>query len=95
MLSPHHFTFTSGLQIDVAALHFLNKYKHVNLHVSHELTAEAVTQVLSCEYCKIFKKIFFEKHLETAASVTGECEKNALSSTSGSTLLSSPTNSFL
>ena len=36
MLSPHYFTFTSSLQIDVAALHFLNKYKHVSLHVSHE-----------------------------------------------------------
>ena len=26
------------------------------------------TQVLSCEYCEIFKNIYFEKHLRTAAS---------------------------
>ena len=30
---------------------------------------EIPTQVLSCEYCEIFKKTYFEKHLRTAASV--------------------------
>ena len=29
---------------------------------------ETPTQVLSCEYCKIFKKTYFEEHLRTAAS---------------------------
>ena len=27
------------------------------------------TQVLTCLYCEIFKKIYFEEHLQTAASV--------------------------
>ena len=27
------------------------------------------TQVLSCEYCEIFKNTYFEEHLQTAASV--------------------------
>ena len=26
------------------------------------------TQVLSCEYCEIFKNTYFEEHLQTAAS---------------------------
>ena len=29
---------------------------------------EVATQVFSCEYCKIFKKTYFEEHLRTAAS---------------------------
>ena len=28
---------------------------------------ETQTQVVSCEYCKIFNTIYFEKHLQTAA----------------------------
>ena len=34
------------------------------------LLKETLTQVLSCEYCKIFKKIYFEEHLREAASET-------------------------
>ena len=30
---------------------------------------EIPTQVLSCEYCEIFKNTYFEEHLRTAASV--------------------------
>ena len=30
---------------------------------------EIPTQVLSCEYCEIFKNTYFEEHLQTAASV--------------------------
>ena len=29
---------------------------------------EIPTQVLSCEYCEIFKNTYFEEHLQTAAS---------------------------
>ena len=29
---------------------------------------EIATQVFSCEYCKIFKKTYFEEHLRTATS---------------------------
>ena len=29
---------------------------------------EVATQVFSCEYCKHFKKTYFEEHLRTAAS---------------------------
>ena len=31
---------------------------------------ETPTQVFSCEYCKIFKNIYFEEHLPRAASVS-------------------------
>ena len=30
---------------------------------------ETPTQVFLCEYCEIFKKTYFEKHLRTTASV--------------------------
>ena len=30
---------------------------------------EIPTQVLSCEYCEIFRNTYFEEHLQTAASV--------------------------
>ena len=30
------------------------------------------TQVFSCEYCEIFKNIYFEEHLRTAASDLNE-----------------------
>ena len=33
------------------------------------LLKETPTQVLFCEYCKIFKNTYFEKHLRTTASV--------------------------
>ena len=29
-------------------------------------------QVFSCDYCKIFKNIYFEKHLRMAASMMGK-----------------------
>ena len=29
---------------------------------------ETLTQIFCCEYCKFFKKIYFEKHLQTTAS---------------------------
>ena len=32
---------------------------------------ETPTQAFSCEYCKIFKNTYFEKHLQTAASNSG------------------------
>ena len=31
---------------------------------------EISTHVFSCEYCESFKDIYFEEHLQTAASVT-------------------------
>ena len=53
MFSPHHFTFTSSLQVDVAALYFPTQYKHVSPHVIQE------TYGHSC-YCKMFKKYFIK-----------------------------------
>ena len=35
---------------------------------AYNFTKENPTQVFSCEYCKIFKKAYFEEHLRTAAS---------------------------
>ena len=37
-------------------------------------------QVFPCEYCKIFKNIYFEEHLQTAASknCSGNLDKNKL-----------------
>ena len=32
------------------------------------LIRDSITQVFSCEHCKIFKNTFFEKHLRTAVS---------------------------
>ena len=37
---------------------------------------EASTQVLSCEYCKIFKNIYFEEHLRTTASALNIVQNN-------------------
>ena len=31
------------------------------------LLKETPTQLLSCEYCEIFKKAYFEEHIPTAA----------------------------
>ena len=36
---------------------------------------ETPTQVFPCDYCKVFKKTYFEEHLRTAASV---CSKDLL-----------------
>ena len=33
-----------------------------------KLQTYSPTQLLSCEYCEIFKNIYFEQHLRTAAS---------------------------
>ena len=34
----------------------------------NKVLRETPTQVISCEYCEIFKKIDFEEHLRMAAS---------------------------
>ena len=34
------------------------------------LKKETLAQLFSCEFCQMFKNIFFTKHLWTAASVT-------------------------
>ena len=37
---------------------------------------EASTQVFSCDYCKIFKNIYFEAHLRTTASTFNIIQNN-------------------
>ena len=34
---------------------------------------KAPTQLLSCEYCEIFKNTYFEEHLQTTASLKSFC----------------------
>ena len=43
-----------------------SRSSHCRCSVKEHLQRPA--QVFSCEYCKIFKNIFFEKHLQMAAS---------------------------
>ena len=40
-----------------------------------ESTEAAPKQVFSCEYCEIFKNTYFEKHLQTTASVDSKATK--------------------
>ena len=40
-----------------------------------ESTEAAPKQVFSCEYCEIFKNTYFEKHLQTTASVDSKVTK--------------------
>ena len=41
--------------------------KVADLHVCSFIKKETETQVFSCEYGEIFKKTFFEEHLQTTA----------------------------
>ena len=45
---------------------FFNKV--ASLRPSTLLKKEALAQVFSCEFCEIFKKIFFAKHLQATAA---------------------------
>ena len=44
--------------------------KAAGLEAYNFIKIETVAQVFSCEYGKIFKNIYFEIHLQTAASVS-------------------------
>ena len=46
---------------------FFNKVACV---ASNFIKKETRSQVFSCEFCEIFKKTYFEEHLQTATSVT-------------------------
>ena len=43
---------------------FTGKHLHQNLFFNKE----ALAQVFSCEFCEVFKSIFFTEHLRTIAS---------------------------
>ena len=43
--------------------------KAAGLPVCKFIKKETPIQVFSCDYCKVFKKTYFEEHLRTAASV--------------------------
>ena len=49
-------------------LKFRNIHRKTPVLESVFFKKETQTQVLSCEYCEILKKTYFEKHLRTAAS---------------------------
>ena len=42
--------------------------ENICVEISFKYFKETPTQTLSCEYCEIFKKSYFEEHLRTAAS---------------------------
>ena len=54
------------------------KNKVAGLQACNFIKKETLAQVLSCEFCEIFKKTFFTEHLWTTASIviwifTGIC----------------------
>ena len=68
MFSSHRFTFTSSLQIDVAALYFLTQYKHVSLHVSDEIYCRSSHWRSSIK--NVFLKISQYSHDNTCVGVS-------------------------
>ena len=51
-----------------------NKVK--GLQARNFIKKETPAQVISCEYCEIFKNTYFEEHLQTAVSKTLKVREN-------------------
>ena len=59
----------TGLRYSQKTLVFFNNSLFLRPKVCNFIKKETATQVFSCEYCKIFKNTFFDKHLQTAARI--------------------------
>ena len=51
-----------------------NKVK--GLQARNFIKKETPAQVISCEYCEVFKNTYFEEHLQTAVSKTLKAREN-------------------
>ena len=59
--------FTKFTGKDLYQSHFLNKV--AGLQACNFIKKETLAQVLSCEFCEIFKNTFYTEHLWTTASI--------------------------